>query len=536
MRLTTKGLQDTKAWQAKGYKLPSFDREAMIRKTKENPVWIHFGAGNIFRGFHAMLMQRLLEAGLADRGIIVGEGFDYAIIDDIYRPHDDLSLLVTLKADGSIEKEVVASVAEALRCDKSFPEEWASFQKYFASDSLEMVTFTITEKGYALKGKDGSYFPFVQNDIKNGPDGVLGSMVSKLTSLMYTRYQAGRKPLALVSTDNCSHNGEKLQNGVLTIAREWVAAGFCEAGFVDYLQKQVAFPWSMIDKITPRPDSKVKAMLEADGFEDTTVVVTDKHTYIAPFVNAEQPQYLVIENDFPAGRPALEKAGVYLTDRDTVNKVERMKVCTCLNPLHTALAVYGCLLGYTLIADEMKDPQLKQMVKTLGYKEGMPVVTDPGILNPKAFIDEVVEKRIPNPFMPDTPQRIATDTSQKLAIRYGETIKAYQASKTLKLDNLEIIPLVFAGWCRYLMAVDDEGNAFTPPSDPRLEEESAYLKGVKLGDKGPFDTVLHPILSDATLFGVDLEKAGLAKKVVAYFTELVAGKGAVRKTLAKYVK
>ena len=85
MHLTTKGLQDTKAWEAKGYKLPSFNREAMIRKTKENPVWIHFGAGNIFRGFHAMLMQKLLEAGLTDRGIIVGEGFDYAIIDDIYR-------------------------------------------------------------------------------------------------------------------------------------------------------------------------------------------------------------------------------------------------------------------------------------------------------------------------------------------------------------------------------------------------------------------------------------------------------------------
>ena len=89
-------------------------------------------------------------------------------------------------------------------------------------------------------------------------------------------------------------------------------------------------------------------------------VITSKSTYIAPFVNAEGPQYLVIEDSFPNGRPAMEKtegAGVYLTDRDTVNKSERMKVTVCLNPIHTALGPYGCVLGYELFSDEMKDPQ-----------------------------------------------------------------------------------------------------------------------------------------------------------------------------------
>ena len=111
----------------------------------------------------------------------------------------------------------------------------------------------------------------------------------------------------------------------------------------------------MIDKITPRPAESITAALTEEGFEDMAPVQTAKHTYIAPFVNAEVPQYLVVEDRFPNGRPALEKAGVYMTDRDTVNRTERMKVTTCLNPLHTALAVCGCLLGYTLIADEMKD-------------------------------------------------------------------------------------------------------------------------------------------------------------------------------------
>ncbi len=112
-----------------------------------------------------------------------------------------------------------------------------------------------------------------------------------------------------------------------------------------------------------------------------------------------------------------------MTDRETVNKTERMKVTTCLNPLHTAMSVYGCMLGYDLICAEMKDEDIVALIKRLGYVEGLPVVVDPKILDPKSFIDEVIEQRLPNPFMPDMPQRIATDTSQKVGIRFGETIK-----------------------------------------------------------------------------------------------------------------
>jgi len=334
--------------------------------------------------------------------------------------------------------------------------------------------------------------------------------------------------------DNCSHNGQKLYEAVIDIARTWEQKGLVEKGFCAYLDNDVAFPWSMIDKITPRPDAKVEAMLKADGFEDTNLVVTDKNTYTASFVNAEQSQYLVIEDLFPNGRPPLQEAGVYFTDRDTVNKVERMKVTTCLNPLHTALAIYGCLLGHTLISEEMQDVELKKLVEGIGYTEGMPVVVDPKILNPKDFISEVLEKRFPNPFMPDTPQRIATDTSQKLAIRFGETIKAYVADPKLDVKNLKLIPLVFAGWLRYLMAIDDELNSFTPSPDPRLQEAQAYVKDIKIGDKPSMDQ-LKGLLSDATIFGVDLLEVGLADLVLFYFTSLIEGKGAVRRTLQRYV-
>ena len=165
----------------------------------------------------------------------------------------------------------------------------------------------------------------------------------------------------------------------------------------------------MIDKITPRPDDSVKEILKKDGVEDLEAVITSRNTYAAPFVNAEECQYLVIEDDFPNGRPALEQGGLLFTDRAAVEKVERMKVCTCLNPLHTALAVFGCLLGYEKISEEMKDPELKRLVEAIGYQEGLPVAADPGILDPREFLDTVLKVRLPNPFMPDTPQRIATD-------------------------------------------------------------------------------------------------------------------------------
>ena len=251
----------------------------------------------------------------------------------------------------------------------------------------------------------------------------------------------------------------------------------------------------------------------------------------------EETEYLVIEDKFPNGRPALEKVGVIFTDRDTVNNVERMKVTTCLNPLHTALAVYGCILGYTKISDEMKDTELVNLVNTLGYKEGLPVVVNPGVLDPKEFIDTVLQVRVPNPFMPDTPQRIATDTSQKLGIRYGETIKSYVADADLDVTSLTMIPLVQAGWLRYLMAVDDNGNAFEPSPDPLLEEAQKYVAEFKLGEsysEAAIAEKVMPLLKNAQIFGVDLEEVGLAGKVISFFAELIAGVGAVRETLKKY--
>ena len=431
MKINLQGISDRRQWEEKGYRLPEYDIGQMILATKEKPFWIHFGAGNLFRAFHATIVQDMLNAGMLDRGLIVAEGFDYEIVEKMYDAHDNLGVAVTLKADGTIDKAVIGSVAEALPLDSGNEEAYGRLREIFEKDSLQMATFTITEKGYSLVNGKGEQLVDVAADFAAGPKRPV-SYMGKVSSLLYARYCAGEKPIAMVSTDNCSHNGDKLYAAVSAFAKAWVENGKADAGFKEYIDSEkVSFTWSMIDKITPRPDASVEAVLKEDGVEELEPVITLKNTYVAPFVNAEETQYLVIEDDFPNGRPELTQGGITFTDRKTVEKVEKMKVCTCLNPLHTCLAIFGCLLGYKKISEEMQDVELVKLVETVGYKEGLPVVVDPGILDPREFIDTVLKVRVPNPFMPDTPQRIATDTSQKLAIRFGETIKAYAASESL---------------------------------------------------------------------------------------------------------
>ena len=534
MILNYNGIQDREGWIAAGVKLPQHDWKTMCAETDENPVWVHFGAGNIFRIFIAGLQQRLLDQGEAKAGIVAVETFDREVVDKIYVPHDSMTLAVSLLADGGIDKSVIASIAEGVVVGD--PQGWEKLKAIFKKPSLQLLSFTITEKGYALKDMKGELTPVAKGDIEAGPAHPRHAM-GVVASLLWERFQAGATPVAVVSMDNCSHNGEKLRAGVTEIAEAWQKQGFVSQKFINWLEdeEKVSFPWSMIDKITPRPAEAVEKQLTALGIEDMAPIVTEKHTYIAPFVNAEAPQYLVIEDRFPNGRPALEKAGVYMTDRDTVNNTERMKVTTCLNPLHTALAVYGCLLGYEKICDEMRDEELVKLIKTIGYVEGLPVVTDPRILSPKAFIDEVVTQRFPNPFMPDTPQRIATDTSQKIPIRFGETIKSYIADPSRDPATLSAIPLAIAGWLRYLLGVDDRGEAMAVSPDPMLETLQSTLAGVTLGNPDSADGKLDALLTNANVFGTDLKAAGLADKVVGYFKELLAGPGAVRATLKKYL-
>ncbi|MDO4999499.1 MAG: mannitol dehydrogenase family protein [Bacteroidales bacterium] len=511
-------------WEQKGYQLPKFDIAAVREKTRKEPTWVHFGGGNIFRAFPASMLNDALNTGRYDRGVIVAETFDFEVVDKAYAPYDNLSLSVSLQSTGTVEKKVIASVTEALKADYQF-EDWNRLVEIFRTPSLQMISFTITEKGYGYN----------EADLARGLKPVFA--LGKVTVLLRERWEAGSLPLTIQSMDNCSHNGDRVKAGVMAYAERWVKDGLVPQAFLDYLKDEtlITFPWSMIDKITPRPHGKVKAMLAEDGFEDNDYIETEKHTFTAPFVNAEETQYLVIEDNYTNGRPPLDLGGALYTTRETVDKVETMKVTTCLNPLHTAMSIYGCMLGYTLISAEMADPDIRSFIQKIGYIEAMPVVTDPGVLNPYEFIGAVIGRRLPNPFMPDAPQRIAMDTSQKLAIRFGETIKKYIA-RGLDMENLQLIPLVLAGYARYLKGIKDDGTPFDPSPDPMLEELQAIVAPLQIGKADQDYSCLKALYSRKDVFGLDLYEAGLGEKIEGMVKELFAGPGAVRATLHKYVE
>ena len=212
MKLTNAGISNREEWIQKGYRLPEFDRKAVSKATKKAPYWVHFGNGNIFKAFQANVVQNLLNSEELDRGLIVAEGFDYEIVEKMNRPFDDLNILVTLKADGTIEKTVIGSVVESLILDSDEEIQFGRLKEIFRQDSLQMASFTITEKGYSLVDAKGQTLPSVTEDFLNGPDKPT-SYIGKVAALLYSRYLVGEKPVVIDSRRRSLHllrNGHRM--------------------------------------------------------------------------------------------------------------------------------------------------------------------------------------------------------------------------------------------------------------------------------------------------------------------------------------
>ena len=172
-------------WEAKGYELPKFDIAKLREKTAKEPTWVHFGGGNIFRAFPAAILNDALNTGKYDRGVIVAETFDFEVIDKAYAPYNNLSLLVSLQSTGTIEKKVIASVTEALKADPQF-SDWQRLIEIFKNPSLQMISFTITEKGYT----------FNEADLARGMSPLFA--MGKVCALLFERFKAGElTPLAV---------------------------------------------------------------------------------------------------------------------------------------------------------------------------------------------------------------------------------------------------------------------------------------------------------------------------------------------------
>ena len=536
MKLNLAGLKDIKTC-APEIVLPRFDVEKMQQEGKKRPRWIHIGPGNLFRCYPARVAADLLERG-EHWPIIAVAPRDPEDMDSQLGKHDLMTLKVTLNPDGTQDLRVVAGISEAVGIRDQ--EELSRLIEVARDPNVALMSYTITEKGYVIGDGSGNLQPGVQAAIEAAePAGLEGCQASTMVLsavLLRERFIAGGAPINLLSFDNFSHNGDKLRESVLRIAQGWSGQGTAPAGFLEWLQdeEKVAFPITVIDKITPRPNLGIAEKLGKLGFSDMAVE-TPRRTPLAGFVNTEPVEYLIIEDKFAGERPDWDALGVQVVKRQVCDDFENMKVTTCLNPLHTALAVAGSLLRMPTIDAEMRDPALRALVHELGFKEGLPVVTDPVVVNPEDFLGEVLEVRLPNVYLPDNPARIAMDTSQKIPIRFGETIKKYLA-RGLDLNSLRAIPFVFALWCRFLMGVGDDGLPFEPAPDPRYKELHKYLAGIKLDGSNSVEEIhqaLQPILSDTEIFRTDLYTTPLAETTEQYFKQLVAGTGAVRSTLDK---
>ena len=472
----------------------------------------------------------MLNLGKEKTGIIVCETFDEEIIEKSFKPHDNLTSVVTLLSDGKKQLTLSATIAESL----TLSSDKARLVNIFKSPSIQMVSFTITEKGYQTHDTNGDVLPWIKSDILGSIENAK-SVPALATYLLYERFKYNSKPLALVSMDNCAYNGDLLKKSILFVAEAWLKKGIMQQDFIDWITTKITYPITMIDKITPGPSQEIANQLKELGYTDTQITKTSKNTQIASFVNAEETGYLVIEELFPNGRPALEECGIIFTDRETVINIEKMKVGACLNPLHTIIAIFGSLLGYTSVSQSMEDKGLVKLIKTVGYIEALPHVPNPGVISPKDFIDTVINKRFPNPFIPDTPQRIASDTSLKIPVRFGEVLKTM---KRKNIDILELIgiPFFIAGWFRYLMQINDKGEKFELSPDPMLNDLIPIFSEYKIGKINNFNQKTIELLKNKAIFGIDLVECGLSTKIQAYFDLLTEKPGAIKQALEKFSK
>ncbi|MBR2571363.1 MAG: mannitol dehydrogenase family protein [Clostridia bacterium] len=535
MKLNLEQLKNRREWEAAGFRLPDFDVEAMRRRTWENPRWLHFGAGNLFRAVPAAAAQNMLDAGTADTGIIVCEDTDGDLIDLIWRPHDDLSVLVVPRPDGGYDKRVLASVAGSLRTDGRCPADDRTLESLFVRPGLQMVSFTITAKGYRLRNGGGAWFPWIRRDMDGEPEDARTPM-GHLTYLLLKRFEACAAPLALVSMDNLPHGGEHLRNALLDIAGVWLFRGRVTQDFYDYLSDgtRLSFPLTAVDRITPRPTPAIAKALRAGGLEISEPVPTPRGYRAAEFVPTEPVCYAILEDSFPGGRPDLAAGGFRMTDRETVRRFSRMKACSCLSPVRTELALLGRLLGYQTLSEAIADPDLRLLSERLALKEGLPAAENPGIISPERYAEEAIQVRLSDPCLSDTASRVATDTSLKLPVRFGETIRYY--ADGCGVQDLKAVPFVLAAYLRYLMGLDDDLRAFEPSPDPQLETLREKLNDARFGADYSQRGIIQPLMRDESLWGVDLSKTGLDESVGHWFDRMLEGRGAVREALKDVLK
>lgn len=419
---------------------PRYDRQQLRSRI------VHFGFGAFHRAHQALLTDRVLNAKGGDWGICEISLFSGDVLMSQLRAQDHLFTVLEKGADGN-QPIVVGAVRECLNAKL---DSLAAIIEKFCEPQVAIVSLTITEKGYCIDpatGKLDLHNARIIHDLENPsePHSAPGILVEALNR----RRERGLPAFTVLSCDNIPDNGHVVKNAVLGMAHKRSAA------LADWISAHVSFPGTMVDRIVPAATDESLAEITRElGVEDPCAISCE------PFIQ------WVVEDNFVAGRPAWEEAGVQMVQ--DVLPWEQMKL-RMLNGSHSFLAYLGYLAGYAHINECMQDDDFRDVARRLMLDEQAPTlrITDVDLT---AYADSLIE-RFANPALQHRTWQIAMDGSQKLPQRMLDGIRVH-----LQRDSAwPLLALGVAGWIRYVSGVDDSGRAIDV-RDPLSEKIRAIVE------------------------------------------------------------
>ncbi len=404
-------------------RVPTYNRNALT------PGILHLSVGNFHRGHMAVYLDELFEQG---------EDLDWAVIGASLRPsavemrkslkaQDYLTTVVEL-APSAISAHIVSSMVDFL------PSDPLEILDVLSDGKIRIVSLTITESGYYIDAATGEFaadHPEMIRDAKS-PDTPV-SLFGVIVKALKLRRDKGIEPFTILSCDNLPGNGNVTRQTIVGLA------SLNDPDLADWIASNVSFPNSMVDRIVPATTDRERQLVKDNfGINDELPVVCE------PFCQ------WVIEDNFPSGRPHLEKVGVEFVN--DVSGYELMKL-RILNAAHASMCYPALLLGHYFVHEAMEDPDILQYLKTLLTQEAIPTLKPlPGV-DYHQYLDKVLE-RFSNTEIGDTISRIAEEGSERQPkFILPAVIDALAAGKPVDGFALEI-----ALWCRYCLAEDEQGN------------------------------------------------------------------------------
>lgn len=422
--------------------LPSdIPRPAYDRGGKERFI-VHIGVGGFHRAHQAVFLHELLEKGLSSEWAICGLGVmtgDERMYDAL-RAQDCLYTLMIKHPDGAICPQVIGSLVDYVYA----PADPAAAVERLADPRTRIVSLTITEGGYNFDQHGAFIFdsPEIRHDLEHpeSPRTVFGLLAAALR----LRRERGHSAFTLLSCDNIQHNGDVARRMLLSFA------GALDDGLAAWIDSQVRFPNSMVDRITPTTTAAdIELLSSRFGIDDALPVTCE------PFIQ------WVLEDDFADGRPALEQAGVQFVEE--IAPYEKVKL-RLLNAGHSLLGFAGSLLGCRTIDEAVADPQVRDFLRAFMDREAMPTLGRIEGIDLEWYKANLL-RRFANPNIRDQLTRICSDNSAKLPKFLIPTIVEQLGCG----GPIACGATVVAAWCRTL-ELHGQGRYDYPVQDALLDE------------------------------------------------------------------